>query len=140
MKVLCAIFLFFHAAFCYSQNSEDAAAVFSRAKQYNKPVLLIFSGSDWCRPCIQFEKKILADTAFVSFAGSKIFLLTADFPQHKKQQKSLVDQNESLAGKYNPQGLFPFMVIVGPDEKIIHTITYNNEDAVSFIKLLQAYL
>ncbi|HSZ85112.1 MAG TPA: thioredoxin family protein [Puia sp.] len=139
MKYSLLIFSFLIAPFCYSQYSENADEVFSHAKQLNKPVLLIFSGSDWCQPCIRFEKKILTDTAFITFSNKSIFVLTADFPQRKKQSSSLIGQNEQLAKLYNPHGLFPFMVLLNPEKKIIHTITYTNEDAVSFINLIRGY-
>jgi thiol-disulfide isomerase/thioredoxin len=139
MKYWLLIFSFLIASFCYSQYSDHADQIFFQAKQINKPVLLIFSGSDWCQPCIRFEKKILTDTAFITFSNTTIFVLTADFPQRKKQSKSLISQNEQLAKEYDPRGLFPFMVLLNPDKKIIHTITYNDEDAVSFINLIRGY-
>jgi hypothetical protein len=139
MKYWFLAFSFLIVSFCYPQYSDNAAQTFLQAKQLNKPVLLIFSGSDWCRPCIQFEKKILEDTIFISFCNTKILVLNADFPQRKKQPKSLVTQNELLAKKYNPEGLFPFMVLLNSDEKIIHVVNYNNEDVASFIKLLIGY-
>jgi thiol-disulfide isomerase/thioredoxin len=139
MKYWLLIFSFLIVPFCYSQYSDNADQVFLQAKQLNKPVLLIFSGSDWCQPCIGFEKKILIDTAFINFSNTSMFVLTADFPQRKKQSELLVSQNEQLAKKYNPNGIFPFMVLLNPDKKIIHTITYNDEDVISFIDQIRRY-
>ena len=49
--------------------------------------LLIFSGSDWCLPCIRFERKVLQDTAFIAFGDKYLLIEKADFPQHKKLSK-----------------------------------------------------
>ncbi|HLY68453.1 MAG TPA: thioredoxin family protein [Puia sp.] len=139
MKYRLMILSFFLAPFCYSQYSDNADQVFSQSRLLSKPVLLIFSGSDWCQPCIRFEKKILTDSTFMTFSHTSLLVLTADFPQRKKQSPSLIGQNEQLAKMYNPHGLFPYMVLLNPDKKIIHVIAYNNQDAVSFINLIRGY-
>ena len=48
-----------HAAWLY--NYEQAM---NKAKSENKNLLLSFSGSDWCLPCMKMEKKYLIAKAF----------------------------------------------------------------------------
>lgn len=92
------------------------------ARKDSKLILLKFSGSDWCAPCIQLQKTIIDDPAFTSFANQKLVLLLADFPRQKKNQLPKVqqEQNDQLAEKYNPEGEFPYMVLLDADGKVLH--------------------
>jgi|BarGraIncu00222A_1022003.scaffolds.fasta_scaffold02284_4 thioredoxin-related protein len=92
------------------------------AKKDSKLILLKFSGSDWCGPCIQLQKVIIDDPAFTSFANQKLILLLADFPRQKKNQlpKEKQEQNDKLAEKYNAEGEFPYMVLLDAEGKVLH--------------------
>jgi thioredoxin-related protein len=115
------------------QLMEDPDSAFSMAAQAGKNVLLVFSGSDWCIPCIRFEKKILADSAFQRFAGEKLVILLADFPQRKKIRPSLRAQYEALAEQFNPLGNFPQIVLLNPDKKLVATFSYTDQSPPDFI-------
>jgi thiol-disulfide isomerase/thioredoxin len=54
------------------------------AKKEHKYILLNFSGSDWCGPCIRLHKEILETEAFLKFANNSLILVNADFPRLKK--------------------------------------------------------
>ncbi len=100
-------------------NLDEAQAL---GKKENKLILLKFSGSDWCGPCIQLQKTIINDPAFVVFAHEKLVLLKADFPRQKKNQLSKAQQaeNDKLAERYNPEGEFPYMLLLNTDGKVLY--------------------
>ena len=58
------------------------------ATQEHKIILLNFSGSDWCGPCIRMHKEIFDNGAFKKFADAGLVLVNADFPRLKKNQLS----------------------------------------------------
>ncbi len=93
------------------------------AKQTNKFMLLSFSGSDWCAPCIRMHKTIFESTAFESFAEKELVLLNADFPRLKKHQlsKDQQKQNEDLAEQFNPSGAFPYTLLINSDGQVVKT-------------------
>ena len=99
------------AQLVYASNWDDTKA---QAKQENKLILLKFSGSDWCGPCIQLQKVIFDDPVFEQFAHEKLVLFKADFPRLKKNQLPKEQQaiNDQLAETYNPEGEFPCMVLI----------------------------
>jgi thioredoxin-related protein len=96
---------------------------FQMASQQHKHILLNFSGSDWCGPCIRFRKEVLDHPDFLSMADSSLILVNADFPRMKKNQLSSDQQkiNNAAADKYNPQGKFPYTLLVSEDGKVIKT-------------------
>lgn len=91
------------------------------AKQENKYILLNFSGSDWCGPCIRMHDEVFGSEAFKKVAGDDLVLVNADFPRLKKNQlsKEQQKQNEHLADLYNPRGSFPLTVLLSADGKVL---------------------
>jgi thioredoxin-related protein len=91
------------------------------AKQEHKYILLNFSGSDWCGPCIRMHDEIFESPAFKQIAGPGLVLMNADFPRLKKNQlsKEQQKQNEHLADLYNTKGNFPLTVLLTADGKLV---------------------
>jgi len=85
-----------------------------QAKDNNKMILLNFSGSDWCAPCIKMKKEIFESEQFQEFADANLILVRADFPRTKKNQLDAKqrEHNERLAEQYNPNGKFPLTLLL----------------------------
>jgi thioredoxin-related protein len=92
-----------------------------KAEKEHKLILLNFSGSDWCGPCIKLHDEIFENTLFKNFADSNLVLINADFPRLKKNQLSKDQQkkNDKLADTYNPQGSFPYTVLLNAQGKVL---------------------
>ncbi len=93
----------------------------TEAKTENKFILLNFSGSDWCGPCIRLHKEIFGSEVFTKYADEKLVLVNADFPRLKKNMlsKEQQKQNDALADKYNSDGAFPLTLLLDADGKVI---------------------
>ena len=87
----------------WTTNFEEAT---TQASKEHKNILLVFSGSDWCAPCIKLEKSIFQSEAFKTFASYNYILVRADFPKRKKNKlsKAQQEQNNELAASYNQNG------------------------------------
>ncbi|WP_316847685.1 thioredoxin family protein [Pedobacter psychrodurus] len=92
-----------------------------QAKATHKQILINFSGSDWCGPCIRLRKEILESESFEQYAAANLLLVRADFPRQKKNQlpKEQIKLNESLAEIYNKDGKFPYTVLVDENGKVL---------------------
>jgi thioredoxin-related protein len=142
MKRFVYIFLIYFSlpAAGITQVLTNAEKAFSVAGKSQRAILLIFSGSDWCQPCIRLHKFILADSAFQQFASRELVILEADFPQRKKMDKELVSQNEALARQFNPSGAFPRLLLLKPDKTVITVLEYNNQTSPTFVQQVSRYL
>lgn len=91
------------------------------AKANHKQILINFSGSDWCGPCIRLRKEILESENFEGYASNNLLLVRADFPRQQKNQlpKAQVKLNEALAERYNKDGKFPYTVLVDENGKVL---------------------
>jgi len=92
----------------------------------DRPLLISFAGSDWCKPCIMLTREIFETEEFQSYAQDNLVLVLADFPRLKKNKLSEEQTmaNEKLAKMYNQEGSFPLVVLVDKDEKIIGKLGY----------------
>lgn len=91
------------------------------AAEKNEYILLNFSGSDWCGPCMRMRAEIFGSGDFKNYAGSHLVLLNADFPRNKKNKlgKEKEKQNDQLADKYNPNGKFPYTILMTAQGNVI---------------------
>ncbi|TMI71228.1 MAG: thioredoxin family protein [Bacteroidetes bacterium] len=98
---------------------------FSKAQQSaqseHKLILLNFSGSDWCGPCIRMHKEIFEKNSFSDYATDHLVLVNADFPRLKKHElsKGQQEKNDKLASRYDIDGVFPLTVLLTADGKIL---------------------
>jgi thiol-disulfide isomerase/thioredoxin len=93
------------------------------ARQEHKHILLNFSGSDWCGPCIMLRKQILDNADFLQMADTSLILVNADFPRSKKDRLSPRQQtlNNAMADRYDTQGKFPLTLLLNADGKVLKT-------------------
>jgi thioredoxin-related protein len=119
MKLFIAFFiahLFFSVTWLGDFNEATA-----EANKSHKLILINFSGSDWCGPCIRLRKEILESATFENYASEHLVLVRADFPRQKKNQlsKEQTTLNEALADKYNAEGKFPYTLLVDEHGKVL---------------------
>jgi thioredoxin-related protein len=116
LLVLSSIFLFSFTDWHY--DLQEAKEI---AKKEHRHILLNFSGSDWCGPCIRMHKEIFDNESFKLFSDSNLVLVNADFPRSKKNRLSSKQQdlNNAMADQYNSLGKFPFTVLLDADGKVL---------------------
>jgi len=139
-KLLILVILQFQTLLCFGQIERDAEVAFRVANETQKTILLVFTGSDWCAPCMRFEKQVLSEYGFLEFARENLVILKADFPQRKKLSPEEEVQNDKLAEQYNPKGIFPRLVLLREDKSVLSLLHYNNQTSIEFISLVKESL
>jgi thioredoxin-related protein len=93
--------------------STDLEKAFEKAKAEKKSVLVEFTGSDWCPPCIAMRKNVFSKKEFVDAASKKFVLVELDFP---KGDKAVSEKNQPFAEKYKIEG-FPTVILFNSEGK-----------------------
>lgn len=120
-----------------SDNWEtDFKAALATAKAEGKPVLVDFTGSDWCGWCIRLDKEVFSKQAFKDYAKDSLVLLEVDFPRAKEQSPSLIAQNEALATKYKIRG-FPTILLLSGDGELLGRTGYQDGGADAYVEHLK---
>ena len=97
--------------------TDNFTAAVGKAKAEKKPILALFTGSDWCPPCQQLEKNILLQPAFKDFAKKHLVTLFLDFPQQTKLDDGVKKQNDDLAKKFSVEAYPTILVLSADGEK-----------------------
>lgn len=83
------------------------------AKKEKKALLVEFTGSDWCPPCIAMRKNVFSKKDFVDAASKDFILVELDFPRGDQELKK---KNDPYAKQYNIEG-FPTVILMDHDGK-----------------------
>lgn len=134
------VFLLFHTGYAQSNIFSDIEVAKEYALHEEVPILIVFAGSDWCKPCIQFKKSILQSEAFMLFAEDSLAILYLDFPLKKANKLSpeQTSHNEKLAEQYNRSGAFPAILMINAEEKILGHLAFSNQSPIEFINSCKA--
>ncbi len=122
----------------FETNLEHATET---AQQEQKNVLLVFTGSDWCKPCILLKRDVLGAPEFLDYAAESLVLCNLDFPFKKQNQlpKEVRAYNDEKAAHYNPEGKFPRVILLSSDAEVIKEFTYKpGTEPAAFVQQLQA--
>ena len=141
-KIFAVVILLMTSASISAQNWESSFdSAKTNADKGNRNIVLVFSGSDWCIPCMKLEKNIWESQDFIQYSKAHFVLYRADFPKKKAGAlpKEQQDQNDRLAEIYNRQGLFPLVLVLDKNGKILGSTGYKNISPNEYIALLHSF-
>jgi len=110
-----------------------------RAKDEKKPMLLDFTGSDWCGWCMKLKKEVFDTPEFQQYAKGKLVLVEVDFPHSKKLPKEEKEQNEKLAKEYNVSG-FPTIILLNSKGTKVAQTGYQDGGPEKYVEHLKGLL
>lgn len=84
------------------------------AKEQHKNILALFTGSDWCPPCMRFEREVAHDPKFLRAAREKFVLVILDYPHETPQPEAVRQKNEELSRRYKIEG-YPTLLAINAD-------------------------
>ena len=111
----------------------------SQSKINNKPILLVFSGSDWCGWCVKLDKEVFSTPEFKKWAADNVIMVIADFPAVKKLPPELAEQNEKLKNTYRIEG-FPTGLLLDADGNVTAQTGYQRGGAANYIAHLTSLM
>tara|TARA_R110002051_G_scaffold104634_4_gene177451 strand:+ start:148 stop:582 length:435 start_codon:yes stop_codon:yes gene_type:complete len=143
MKNIVFIVLLFGITCVNAQNwHKNYNEALEASKKNHKPIVLVFSGSDWCAPCIKLDKDIWQSEEFKKYASEHYELYKADFPRRKANVLSdeISKENKILAEKYNDKGFFPLVVVINSENKVVGKTGYKKVTPTEYISILNSFL
>ncbi|MDD2674077.1 thioredoxin family protein [Flavobacterium petrolei] len=120
MKKIIVALLLFAGSFAaeaqelvWETNVTKAMAISTETK---KPLLLFFTGSDWCGWCIRLQKEVLKTPEFAAWAKENVVLVELDYPRKAPQTEEIKKQNNELQMAFGIQG-FPTIILANASTK-----------------------
>ena len=117
----------------------DFEAAQAKAKAENKPLLLDFTGSDWCGWCIKLDEEVFSQAAFSEYAAAELVLVEIDFPRRTEQSDKLKAQNEALSQQYGVRG-FPTILVLSSEGELIEKTGYRRGGAEAYVQHIKEIL
>jgi protein disulfide-isomerase len=100
------------------------------------PILLNFTGSDWCPYCKKLENEVFSQPKFAAYVKENFVLLKIDFPQSHPIDSDILDKRKKLAEKYKIKE-FPAVVFLSKDGDFILKSGYREGGVDSYIAFLK---
>ena len=102
-----------------------------------KPMLVLFTGSDWCPWCVRLEQEVFAKAEFATVIPKEMVPVFLDFPRDEglvtPVQRS---RNEALARKYGIRG-FPTVLLVDAKGGVIARTGYRPGGPEAYVSHLR---
>ena len=119
---------------------DNYAAVRKEAAEKKIPILMVFSGSDWCPPCMKLHETVFSQPEFAAFAAKgKVVLFFADLPRRKKISSQVLAQNRQLMQTYGIRGV-PTVLLTDASGKVFARTGYRPGGAKKYVKHLETLL
>ena len=117
----------------------DLDAAKAQGVKENKPVLVDFTGSDWCPPCKQLHKVVFESAEFAAVA-SKYVLVELDYPKSKPQAPELKAKNAALSKQFGITG-FPTVLLLDAKtgEVFGKTVGFGGQSAKDYLDKLASF-
>ncbi len=103
------------------RNYSDAVAT---SQSTSKPILILFTGTNWCPACMKLERQVLTRPEFSQAVGQRFVFLKAEFPDYS-EDAVLRSPYKPLLDRYNVDA-FPTMVIVNANGQKLYTVNYRD--------------
>jgi len=118
----------------------DAAVKLAAGKEL--PMMLNFTGSDWCGWCKIMDRNVFAEDEWKKFAAENVVLVTLDFPRDKTiVPEKYVDRNKTLQLQFGVRGYPTYIVLASDGTTRLGKLGAGREKTpASFIKEFQSLL
>ena len=142
MRPLLSILSIFAAVTAFAAEPvwlTDLDAAKAQGVKENKPVLVDFTGSDWCPPCKQMHKVVFESAEFTAFA-SKYVLVELDYPKAKTQSAELKAKNREWQQKFGISG-FPTVLLIDAKSGDVFgkTVGFGGQSAKEYLEKLASF-
>ncbi len=117
----------------------DYQAALKYAQELGRPILMNFTGSDWCPWCFKLRDEVFVQKEFISYAKDNLVLVTVDFPKKKQLPKQEQMINDKLAEQYSVEG-FPTIVLADHKGKEINRSGYQPGGAAAYVTHIKEML
>lgn len=118
----------------------DYAAAKKEAKSENKPLLVKFTGSDWCPPCKQLDAAIFSKKEFKKSVEKDFVVAVLDFPRNKELPEGQLEANREVAKEFGIRG-YPTVLLINQDGKVFKKMVgYDGSDLETYLKTIKQSL
>jgi len=137
MKTPLTLFFILFLSVSFSQSKlvwhDDLKQAVKISQKEKKPIMMFFTGSDWCGWCIRLQKEVFFKEDFKKWASENVVLLELDFPRRKALSAELKEQNSKLQRQFAIQG-YPTVWFVQPSKDSQNNLKFVRIGRTGYVK------
>jgi len=100
--------------------TQDFDAAKKLAKEKELPILINFTGSDWCGWCIHMDKQVFNTKAWRDYSRTNLVLAYIDFPRNKSLvPPKFVERNQELKSTHKVSGYPTYILLASDGETVL---------------------
>jgi thioredoxin-related protein len=112
----------------------DYEAAIKLAAEKKVPVILDFTGSDWCKYCKFLIRDVFNQKDWQDWIADKFILVQIDFPRNPELlSKDLFEQNSALREKFGVEA-FPTLLVLEDDASLLGMVEMRDDNSVQTVK------
>jgi thioredoxin-related protein len=117
----------------WTTSYSDASA---KANAQRKPIVILFTGTNWCPACMKLEREVLNQPEFARAIGNRFIFLKAEFPDYSESGMAS-SPYRNLMERYNIEA-FPTFVVVNGSGVQLGTVNYQAGGPSSYTQQLMS--
>ena len=98
------------------KKSPDYETAKAEAKKHNKDLLIILTGSEWCKPCVKMKKSVFENQEFIDYANNRFEIFEVNMPRNWDMNSKVYQDYAFFKDKYQTNAL-PSLIILGSNEE-----------------------
>lgn len=136
--LFCAMLSAIAAAAAPEGWTDDFAAARKAAAKSEKPMAVLFTGSDWCPWCVRLADEILLKRDFREAASNDFVFVYLDYPSDESlQTPARRAANRALLDKYGVRG-FPTILVMNAKGEVLGKTGYRRTSAKEYAEHLRS--
>lgn len=103
-----------------------------RAREEGKPMLVEFTGSDWCVWCQRLDREVFIQPGFKEYAENRFVLVELDFPHAEPLPDEVFKQRDELRQKFKVEE-YPTVIVLSSASQEMGRLSYMEGGIGSFV-------
>ena len=124
-----------------SANWTSYSDAVERSKLSGRPIMLVFSGSDWCGWCRRLSHEVFPTAEFAQWSSGRVELVEVDFPKSHELPADVSEVNQGLADKFRAHvKSYPTVLFVNSDLEVLGKVGYVSGGSKAWITQASQHL
>jgi thioredoxin-related protein len=106
-----------------------------QSKATGRPIMLFFSGSDWCSYCTKLTEEVFGSHEFAKWSTDHVIKVEVDFPQGYELPAEIQIQNENLKAQFGHHiQTYPTVLFINASGELLGKTGYLSGGAPSWVQ------
>jgi thioredoxin-related protein len=121
------------------QGVLDLERGLAAAAEERRPVLVEFTGSDWCPPCKAMYAEVISTEEFATYAQRNLVFVYLDFPRQSELDPEQRRRNDEAAQRFAIRGFPTFLLLDQDGQELSRHVGYMPGGPEAFISWIDRH-